>query len=50
MQDDLKWYKDRHSWNFSIWWKTLAHCGPWGSKESDMTELLNNNNIYGEVD
>ena len=21
MQDDLKWYKNRHSWNFSIWWK-----------------------------
>ena len=26
---------------------SLACCSPWGSKESDMTELLNNNkNIY----
>ena len=23
----------------------LAHCSPWGCKESDMTEQLNNNNI-----
>ena len=23
---------------------SLACCSPWGSKESDMTELLNNNN------
>ena len=23
---------------------SLAHCSPWGRKESDMTEQLNNNN------
>ena len=35
------------SWaNSGRWWKTesLACCSPWGRKELDMTERLNNNN------
>ena len=27
---------------------SLACCSPWGHKESDMTEQLNNNNNLGE--
>ena len=28
---------------------SLACCSPWGCKESDMTERLNNNNKYNTV-
>ena len=27
--------------------ESLAHCCPWGHKELDMTERLNNNNVWG---
>ena len=28
---------------------SLAHCSPWSRRESDMSERLNNNNIYATV-
>ena len=28
---------------------SLAHCSPWSRRESDMSEWLNNNNIYATV-
>ena len=29
---------------------SLACCSPWGHKESDMTERLNNNKLRTEID
>ena len=28
--------------------RSLVCCSPWGKKESDMTEQLNNNNVYSK--
>ena len=28
---------------------SLAYCSPWGHKESDVTEQLNNNNNNGRI-
>ena len=28
---------------------SLACCSPWGHKESDTTERMNNNNYFGKV-
>ena len=37
---DMNWANSRR-------WGNLAYCSPWGSKESDMTEQLNNTATNG---